>query len=238
MAGSRGISRACKSVGFFTRSWEISDSELEDCLHKDVYQCLLSAASHHCLALCWLGLVCTSWSRARRNRSGKKGWPAPIRDREHLLGLPDLPPNDLRKVLEGNRQARWAARLFDALSRLGVPCVIENPASSMLWDLPQYKQLLAKYNSVQVDYCAFGTPYRKRTTLLFSHLPLGELAGARCAGRGGHCSFSGRPHTELAGRTPDNRQLWSQVASAYPPQFCLHIAQVLSRFTPPHPPRT
>ena len=153
MAGSRGISAACKSVCFFIRSWELGDSPLEDCLHSDVSRRLLDAASHNVLAMCWIGLVRTSWSRARRNRSGKKGWPAPIRDREHLLGLPDLPPNDRRKVLEGNKQASWAAKLFDTLSCLGVPCVIENPASSMLWDLPGFKRLSDKYSSVQLVLC-------------------------------------------------------------------------------------
>eukprot|EP00959_Pyramimonas_sp_CCMP1952_P229466 4797711-Pyramimonas_sp.AAC.1 len=76
MAGSRRLSAACVRAGLAMRSFECVDSELEDAMHPEVARLLLGLARRE-LKFVWIGLVCASWSRARRNpRPG--GWPGPI----------------------------------------------------------------------------------------------------------------------------------------------------------------
>eukprot|EP00959_Pyramimonas_sp_CCMP1952_P146415 3065013-Pyramimonas_sp.AAC.1 len=60
---------------------------------------LRSAAALGGPAPCWIGLARAAGPQSRRNRSGRKGWPAPVRDREHLHGPPRLSPTGQRKVL-------------------------------------------------------------------------------------------------------------------------------------------
>ena len=154
-------------------------------------------------------------------------WPAPIRSRQFLWGLPGLAGTDKDKARLGNQQARWAAQLFSSLASLGVPCVIENPAGSPLWLLPPLQKLAHKYNTVTFDYCAYGTEYRKRTTLLCCHVSLEELSWSHCSGRG-VCSFTGLPHTPLVGKDPSG-VLRTALAAAYPERLCRHVCRAIAQ---------
>ena len=176
----------------------------------------------------WLGLVCASWSRARRNTSGKPGFPAPLRSREHLWGLAGLSDRDRERVSVGNRQARWAARLFARSAAAGVPMVVENPLSSLLWLTAPFKRLLRLHSSFVVHYCRYGTSWRKPTLLLACHLDLSELS-VLCHGRG-VCCFTNSRHQQLTGRSPDGR-MWSAIASAYPMPLCTKTMECLERAT-------
>lgn len=62
-----------------------------------------------CVHLVWLGTPCTSWSRARRGPPGS-AW-APIRNNQHVLGFPELPPRDQEKIEAGNRTAEVSAQI-------------------------------------------------------------------------------------------------------------------------------
>ena len=223
MAGSRRLSAACVRAGLAMRSFEFADSPLEDALHPDVFQLLLAVAGRG-LKFVWIGLVCTSWSRARRNPH-PGNWPGPIRSRDCILGLPGLSEKDQGKVELGNRQADWAVSLFSRLASLGVPVIIENPQGSMLWLHPRFQALLSKYGFIDWDHCAFGSCYRKRTRLLYANCVLDGLCSDRCQGRG-VCSFTNQPHIEIAGKD-EKGTFHSEKASAYPVKFCDKIAHIL-----------
>ena len=143
----------------------------------------------------------------------------------HPLGLPHLSPSDALKVSRGNCLARFSFGLFSLCRTLRIPVVLENPSTSWLWSLPGALALARLYNvrDVDVDFCAFGTPWRKRTRLRFCHLDLSGLQEARCSGRG-ICSFSKCPHKVLEGKDAAGR-FWTHVAEPYPRGLCLELAR-------------
>jgi hypothetical protein len=229
MAGSRRVATACCKQGVTAYSWEIADNSCEDCLHPKAVASLTDSMERGDVACIWIGLVCASWTRARRNTRGYgHGFPPPLRGKGSLIwGLPGLSPADTERVSNGNRQARWATKLFLKAAKLGIPIVIENPASSRLWELPALQALLVRFHSVTVHYCAFGMPWKKPTKLLFTNCDLHPLGTRLCRGRLGMCSFSGERHTVLSGRSAEHKALWTAVASPYPQALCRAAAKCL-----------
>ena len=139
----------------------------------------------------WLGLDNTSWSASRLKK--------PVRHWQ---------------VTFGNRQARWAARLFTKLAKKGIPVAIENPSSSRVWLTPWLRGLLARFGFQDVDMCSFGAPGRNRTRILFANWNLHGLKIFCCHGKGGICSFTGRKHVEhKRGRTTTPTSLFRYVVS-------------------------
>ena len=89
----------------------------------------------------------------------------------------------------------------------GIPVAMENPARSFLWVLPEVEELLEQsgVSRVVFDFSAFGAPWRKSTTLLFS-----DWEGVGCLARGCHarrckdgslslCQYTLAPHQVLIG---------------------------------------
>ncbi|CAK0877157.1 unnamed protein product, partial [Prorocentrum cordatum] len=74
----------------------------------------------------WLGMPCSSRSRARNRPSG----PPALRDAPHVLALPNLSSSDSLKVETGNRLSQFSFSLFLECARRGVPSAIENPSTS------------------------------------------------------------------------------------------------------------
>lgn len=122
------MAASAASHGAWGVSFEIADSPSEDVLSRHSKAWLCDVASAGLLCAIWIGLVCASWSRARRNTSGKRGWPGPLRDNGPFLwGLPGLSPKDQERVSNGNRQLRWAAQLFKWAAHRNIACVIGIP---------------------------------------------------------------------------------------------------------------
>ena len=226
MAGTRGVARAAARAGLVARSWELEASPLQDAMRPSVQKQIRELAGCGRLALVFIALVCTSWSRARRGPRvrTRPGWPGPIRDAMHVLGLPDLSQKDAKKVELGNQQALWAANLFEAVAETGTPVVLENPASSMLWLHPRFVRLLKQFSYITFDHCAYGSRFRKRTGLLFANVDLVDVATRHCRGRG-RCEFSGLPHEVVEGRD-ENKNLRSKLAAEYPSSFCDEVIRL------------
>ena len=224
MAGTRRIAQAAAKAGLHACSFEIDGHPEQDVLSNVNTAWVDQHIDNRKLALLWIGLVCASWSRARRNTSGKPGFPPPLRDsHKFIMGLPDLSPRDVQRVKDGNRQMRWAARRFRRAAAHQIACVIENPEGSRLWETPEFKSLMKRHPHVVIHYCAFGTSWRKATRLLFCHIELQDLVKFRCQGRG-VCSYTGLPHQQLSGADVQTKRLWSSIASAYPPKLCSEVA--------------
>ena len=158
----------------------------------------------------WIAFPCASWSNARRPM---------IRDKQNLWGLPSamLHAGNPARVKQGNRTLRVALELARACLRHGVPCVMENPQSSLAWSTLGIVNL-AKAPEVSyhiVDFCQYNVPWRKRTMLLAIWCPHAPDLLRRCSGRRGQSDL--RPlHARLQGRDPHSQQLWTQVAEPYP----------------------
>jgi hypothetical protein len=237
MAGTRRLASAA-----VRKKWQGISFDNEVCADEDVVSqrfasslVKLSRRFKRRMRGIWFGLKCASWSRARRNCSGKPGWPSPLRDQHNVLGLLSLVScADKAKVAEGNRQMRWAARLFRNLAAEGIPVILENPSTSFLWSSPPFKKLLRQFSSVIFDFCGFGCPYRKRTQLLYANCDLSSLQWYYCSSRG-KCHFTGKPHDHLTGIR--DKKLQTSMAAAYPEKFCQFILdQLQQKSARPSPP--
>ncbi len=68
--------------GYLAVSFDIVDHPEQDVLSPENWRWVNRVVDRGALVGVWIGLVCSTWSMARRNASGKKGWPAPLRDSE------------------------------------------------------------------------------------------------------------------------------------------------------------
>ena len=111
-------------------------------------------------------MPCGTFTSARRY-DGKR--PKPLRSREHILGFPILCGRDKLRVDLANELVDLMYDLCLLCWKTSTSFYIENPRSSLLWAMPRMK-LLASLPGVQkksFDYCQFGAPWKKPTTVLF-----------------------------------------------------------------------
>ena len=104
------------------------------------------------------------------------------------------------------------ARSFEAVVHAGGDASLENPLSSLIWQVPQMQQLKVRLHLYNLDFdqCQFGSPHKKPTRLLTSHAAL--LALAR------HCQ-GGHVHDALQGavRTASGKKIFqTKHAQVYP----------------------
>ena len=121
-----------------------------------------------------------------------------LRDADHVMGRDGLASHNADKVRVGNALALSVASLVRWCIRHGVNVAVENPVSSLLWQLPVYRALESSSVVRVVDFCQYGTAWRKRTRVSF--WGLSTVKDFRvCSGRG-ICSRSGYPHLQLEGQ--------------------------------------
>ena len=226
-SGCARMSQAMSKQGFTCFAYDIEYNSGCDLLNFDNRKKLVKWINKHSdqIALIWFGTPCTSWSRARRFDGG----PPPLRDDGvHLmLGCEHLSARDQAKVLEGNALLDVTIELIKLCQALQLPWVMENPYTSRIWLTPQVQKLCA-YGAIlhQVDYCAFGTPWRKSTGLLQYGFTTLQSVLAVCHPTFGRCSFSGHRHLSLTGKDCNN-QWMTRRAQPYPLALCERIASAL-----------
>ena len=174
----------------------------------------------------WLGTPCTSFSQAQQFWRGK----FPLRNAQHPAGCPwvkDMPPHTQELVRTGNALAIFSATVVRHCLRLGIPVALENPGSSLLWQMPQVVALQRSsvVFVISVDYCLYGMPWRKRTKLLFANVDLHSLA-TRCSSKRGCCDRTGEQHVQLAGA--QDGVLRTKLAEPYPARLCRGLARAFS----------
>ena len=166
----------------------------------------------------WIGTPCASWFRARHDLNG--GGP---RSRDHIYGKPDLGSADALRVIHGNNTLKFSIKVIRTCVRCGIPAILENPASSMLWLVPALQLLKGK--RVLLDYCQFGTRWRKRTR--FQCWNIDPPQDRLCKGHKGICSLSGKPHIILKGYDKVTKQNWTHIAEPYPKRICSLFASCI-----------
>ena len=115
--------------------------------------------------------------------------------------------------------------------RLGIPRMLENPVSSMMWRAPPiaHSHLSSFCSSHIFDQCQFGTRWRnKKTRALTWHCGDCDVLNKQCSGRKGMCSLTCTPHIVLQGNCKDTNTLWTKIAQEYPVQLSRHVAAELS----------
>ena len=145
----------------------------------------------------WCGMPCTSFSRARK-------WdglgPGPLRTTEQLWGLTDLSFSDNKKVQTGNLLLLWSVRLFRLCADRGIAVILENPKSSLAWQMPPIVRILQRHDVslVHLDHCQFGELWKKPTFLMACNIDISCLH-IQCHTMQGRCSRTKRPHIPLLG---------------------------------------
>ena len=164
---------------------------------------------------------CTTFSAARR---------PPLRSSSFPLGLPGLSAKDAAAVNVGNQLLEFSFKIIRLCIQYNCPVALENPHTSVLWQVPAIKRLLSHSccTEVVLDYCQYGMPWRKRTRIAFWHVGA-ECAklGLRCSPVSGRCSRTGCSHLELVGRDPVSNRHWTSIACPYPNALCQQLATVL-----------
>lgn len=181
---------------------------------------------------------CESWSQARRGKRGPgrpKGFPARVRDREHLWGLSNLLEADKAVCENGNRTLRMCLKVLQACNQHRLPVALENPMHSMMFSLPELKKIFQEHSQTYdflSDMCYFGTEYLKplRVWMFNVRQPkLSEPCRCRLLRQSGKrvCSFSGRPHLQLSGLSRSGSGFATAASQTYPLKFAELALQLL-----------
>ena len=160
----------------------------------------------------WLGTPCTTFTSMQNLRSG-----GPLRSSAAPWGVEGLPAHQQANIIAGNIFLRFSMSLLAICRRLHIIAVMENPHTSMIWHNPLVVKARGwrEAREFVVDFCRYGTPWRKRTRLLALHCDL-SASSVRCEGVRGCCSETQRPHERLMGRRPGEKIDRTKLAESYP----------------------
>ena len=138
-----------------------------------------------------------------------------------------MEPKNKEKIRAGNATMRAAARLAQLRLHFLIPCFMENLHSSMAWQHRLMQRVLRHPNTTVhvVDYCVFGTPWRKRTLLAGLTTGFHQQLNQKCAGKRGVCQ-TGKPHVHIKGSLPGVGQV-SRAAETYPRGLAARGAKAL-----------
>ena len=190
--------------------FELEDSADQDVLMEKNKVLIRELLESGCILGLGIAIFCSSFSRAVR---------PPVRSSAEPYGLANLSGKMLEKVLLGNAYAIWASSLIQLCRELKIHYWVENPDGSFLWLLPEFLQLGSNQSEqlCRLDYCNFGTVWRKRTRFLTScHL----------AGQVWWCSRDHR-HVHLKGWNKQKHCAWTRFAQTYPRALCKILATAL-----------
>ena len=211
-SGERGVA---KSIRKRSPTWSLC-FDLADGADQDLNDPSLQQKIERLIQLgCFIGLgggpVCRSFSTAIRPPARSAGEP---------YGKASASLNMKRKMEEGNKMAIWFFSILELGMSLGLAVWIENPNASWMFKLPEWKCLVERWVELRfwvVDYCRFGTAWRKRTKI-GSNTILGDQ---RTLCKGGH------QHVLLKGHSKQHKRLWTLVAQPYPRGVADTIARAL-----------
>jgi hypothetical protein len=227
-SGSGGIARRWRHLGYGTIEFDLRKGPQYDLTSPAVLNVLQGWITSGVIACVWIGVPCSTWSLARRGKAGRPG--GPIRTIEFIYGLPpnQLRPQDVCKLLVGNSTMRCCARIARLCNLNFIPAMMENPNSSRIWHAPPIISLLkaASCTSHVVDFCAFGTPWQKRTKLVGWHVGKVSSLDQKCKGSRGLCA-NGKHHFVLRGSKPGTKVPWTRIAEPYPTRICRVAADAM-----------
>lgn len=137
-----------------------------------------------------------------------------VRSPRHPFGLPSLKWANLARVRSANILYRFTCEFIVDLDRAGKVWTLENPWTSMFWDLPYWtavRKSLAPY-MVELDYCMFGGARKKHTGIATNCE--GVLAlNVTCDGQHEHAPW-----------TVQNKKIATAEEARYPFEFCRALA--------------
>eukprot|EP00435_Cladocopium_sp_Y103_P020927 s3291_g5.t1 len=210
-SGKRGFSHSCvKHASTWTLTFDLAHSESENLLSHPLQEQLLSLISSGAFAAMGAGPVCASFSQAVTPACRTKAYPE---------GVPWASELQQRKNQMGNEMLRFVLRAVKACLEAAVVFWVENPFLSWMWRQVgelSWDEILAdeRVGDFDVDYCRFGTPWRKRTKFRTST----HLRGQRCLCAGDHS------HVALRGHCKEKGISFTKLAEPYPRGICECLA--------------
>ena len=187
-------------------------------------------AAVHCALPCGTGSRAREKPISRQARLAGAPEPKPLRNAEHILGLPGLTGRDLQRVQGSNLLCQFVIQLLAQMPP-STFISIENPKNSWVWGVLAHfvrssrdVQLLAKWKSmcdVVFSQCMKGGRRAKLSRFRCTHDFLGAMA-AECDGLHDHLPYE----TFRVGR----RWEFSTAQEAeYPLPLCQEFSQLLSK---------
>jgi hypothetical protein len=214
-SGCAELSKQFRKLGWIVHSIDISYGKHFDMtIQKNqikIFKLIRAADYVH------VALPCNTYSSALRGRTvlRTKGFP---------FGRPNLLPRQQVVVLHHHILFQFCIKIIKFCRRHLIPLSVENPAGSKLWGMPDMRSEAHDAKRNVCDFCAFGTPWRKRTCFLsWRATRLASLNDHRCKLRNGKCCFSECPHNILTGRGPGGKP-WTRCAQDYPIKLCQRVA--------------
>ena len=220
--GGQGTTRIGLTVHLLRATFQFGSSVLTWRLTPSFAICRAAGP----LAVGWTSRLQGGWSWSLEvllaRRGVLPGWnagsratgngPRAVRSSAHLWGLLDLDAGERQQVALGNALLRTVVLFLAAARVYGFAAVMEHPQvpswvpqAPSSWKLPELA-LLARTSgveSVHLDQCCCGTPWKKPTRLLAVGLPeLGQFVSTLPGG--GRCSPAlGHKHVTLSGKGDD-----------------------------------
>ena len=224
--GTAGLSAAARKIGFRVLGvdhgsvrranapvidLDLRDTECQQRLWPEIRRA-------HAL---WLAPPCGTSSAARGiPLPGSKSGPRPLRTRKHPDGSPHLVDRDAARVASANALYSFSAEVFGYCHNHGIPCVVENPVSSLMWRATWFAPLV-RCKGVhwhELHACMYGSGRKKRTGLLATvHMP-GMLR---------KCDASHVHQPWGLVRSPTHVGFATAEETAYPAEFCNAAARDL-----------
>lgn len=132
------------------------------------------------ITLVWLGMPCTTFSRARRNYGLG---PGPLRDSNNLWGLPHLKPGERKKLLDGNNLFGFTMHILELCNQYQIPFVLENPLTSMAWEMTTLQRFKSRAGALfcDLDFCQYGEIWKKPTRLMYKGIDISSMS-LTCSG--------------------------------------------------------
>ena len=224
-AGTARVASAVCSLGIPMFPIDICIFPNHDVLQKNVEWKIVDWIQKGRICFIWLGMPCTTFSRARKlDGLG----PGPLRDSDNLHGLANLSYNDRRKLLLGNQLFYFTIRIMQICCKYKIPYALENPASSMVWEMPALLHFRRMYNPgfLTLDFCQYGELWRKPTSILYQFIDFSSLA-KQCTPSKGRCCRTNRPHIRLTGVDHDGVFLTLR-AQPYPIALATLVSKLVS----------
>ena len=103
---------------------------------------------------------------------------------------------------------------------------LENPRSSRLWITPVMLQLLRTASKWKVDFCQYGTEWKKPTLFCIWSQTALVLPDQLCHPVHNLCSQSGKRHRVLQGVAPGGKN-WTAIAEPCPTRLTTDFARAV-----------
>ena len=192
----------------------------QDVVDVDFWALLMDLLALGIVFFLHCGTPCNTFTSARKDDGG----PPPLRSLAAPMGLADLCFSDRSLVFLGNLFLIRSVEASKVVFENGGDFTIENPLLSLMWHTAVITDLISVTRAValDLDQCAFGTPWKKPTRLLSSTDLLDKVA-VRCPGHSFHEQLSGKVWDPVAQRMVFK----TKGAQVYPLAMCATMAQAI-----------